>query len=138
MATVVEIQTHEGVAWLQTGQQNGCIGLSTRVRLYVGIFSAKQLADTVDSQLFNLVYNLTAAIVAVAGVTLGIFIRQVGAHSLHDLVAYKVLTGNELNAFQLALVLLLNQLENLIVSFHCFFLSNFCSLNLMVCKDTNK
>ena len=90
------------------GQQYGSISLCTRVRLYVGILGIKQLADALDGQLLNLVHHLAAAIVALAGIALGILVRQVRAHSLHYLVAYEVLTGNQLNAFQLALMLFLN------------------------------
>ena len=122
MPTMVKVQTHKGVARLQYGQQYGCVGLGTGVGLDVGVFCAKQLADTVNSQLFNLVNDLTAAVVAVARIAFRILVGKVAAHGFHDLVANKVLTGDELDAFQLALVLLLNQLKNLIVSFHCFYL----------------
>ena len=116
-----QVQSHERVAGLQYGQQHGGIGLSARVGLHVGVFCTEELADAVNSQLLNLVYHLAAAVVAMAGITLGILVGQVRTHGLHHLVADKVLTGNQLNAFQLALVLLLNQLENLVVSFHCCF-----------------
>ena len=115
---MVEVKTHEAVAGLQHGQQHGSVSLCTRVRLNVGILCTEQLADAVDSQLLYLVNHLASAIIAVARITLGVFIGKIAAHGFHHLVANKVLTGNQLNAFQLALMLLLNQLENLIVSFH--------------------
>ena len=118
---MIQVQTHKAVTGFQHGQQHGGICLCTRVRLYVGILGTEQLADTVNSQLFYLVNDLTAAIVAVARITFRIFVGKVAAHGFHDLVANEVLTGDELDAFQLTLVLLLNQLKNLIVSFHCYY-----------------
>ena len=118
VTAVVEVHTHEGVARLQDGQQNGSIGLCARVRLHVGIFGSEQFADAVDGQLLHLVNHLAAAIIAMAGVALGILVGQIRAHGLHHLVAHKVLTGNQLHAFQLALMLFLNQLEDFVVSFH--------------------
>ena len=118
VTAVSQVQTHERVARLQHGQQHGGVGLSAGVGLHVGIFGIEELADALDGQLLNLVDHLAAAVVALAGIALGILVRQVRAHSLHHLVANEVLTGNQLNAFQLALMLFLNQLEDLVVSFH--------------------
>ena len=78
------------------------------MRLHVGILSTKELADAVNGQLLYLVYYLATAIVTLAGITLGVLVRQVRAHGLHHLIAYKVLTGNQLDALQLALMLFLN------------------------------
>ena len=49
VTAVIQVQTHESVAWLQNCQQHGCISLCTRVGLHVGILSTKKLADTVNS-----------------------------------------------------------------------------------------
>ena len=117
---MVQIQPHEAVARLQHGQQHGCVGLCARVGLHVGILGIKQLADALDGQFLHFVHHLAAAIVALARITLGILVGQVGAHSLHHLVAHEVLTGNQLDAFQLTLMLFLDQLENSVVSFHFF------------------
>ena len=116
---MIQVQTHEGVTGLQYGQQHSGIGLSTGVGLYVGILGTKQLANAVDGQLLYFVDDLATAVVTVSGITLGILVGQVGTHGLHHLVAYKILTGNQLNAFQLALMLFLNQLKDSVVSVHC-------------------
>jgi hypothetical protein len=121
VTAVIKVQTHKAVTGLQYGQQHSGIGLRARVGLYVGVLSTKQLAYTVNSQLLNLIDNLATAIVTVAGIAFCIFVGKVAAHGFHDLVANEVLTGDELDAFQLTLVLLLNQLKNLIVSFHCYY-----------------
>ena len=76
VAAVVEVQTHEGVAGIEAGQEDGCISLSTRMRLHVGILCIEELADAVDGKLLHLVHHLTAAVVALARVALGILIGQ--------------------------------------------------------------
>ena len=119
VATMIQVHTHERVAGLQYGQQHGSVGLCARVGLHVGILGIEQLADTLNGQPLHLVDHLTAAIIALAGIALGILVGEIGAHSLHHLVTYEVLTGYQLYAFQLALMLFLNQLENGVVSLHC-------------------
>ena len=91
VTTVVEVQAHKGVARIQASQEDGCIGLSTRVRLHVGILCVEELADAVDGKLLHLVHNLTAAIIALARIALGIFVGQARAHGCHNLVTYIVL-----------------------------------------------
>jgi multisubunit Na+/H+ antiporter MnhE subunit len=90
------------------------------VGLHVSILSAKQLANAVDGKLLYLVYYLATTIVTVARIALGILVGKVRSHGFHNLVAYEVLTRNQLNAFQLALMLFLNQLKDCVVSVHCF------------------
>ena len=101
-----QVESHEGVAGLQTGEQHGGVGLCAGVGLHVSIFGIEELADAVDGQLLYLVDHLAAAVVALARVAFGVFVGQVGTHGLHDLVADKVFTGNQLDASQLALMLL--------------------------------
>ena len=121
VATVIQVHTHEGITGLQYGKQYGGVSLSTGVRLHVSILCTEQFADTVDGKLLHLIYYLTAAIVTVSGITLGVFVGQITAHSLHDLIADEVLRRNQFNTFQLTLMLFLNELKNRIVSFHCLF-----------------
>jgi hypothetical protein len=117
---MVKVQTHEGVAWFQYCQQYCCVSLCARVWLNVGILSTEKFANAVDSKLLNLVDYLATTIVTVARITLGILVGKVRSHGFHNLVAYEVLTRNQLNAFQLALMLFLNQLKDCVVSVHCF------------------
>ena len=129
VTTVVEVQTHEGIAWFQHGQQHGCISLGTRVGLYVGILCVEEFADAVDGELLHFVHHLATTIVTVARITLGILVGKVRSHGFHHLVTHEILTGNQLNAFQLALMLFLDQLEDCVVSVH------FCPYGLIfACK----
>ena len=118
-----QVQTHEGVAGFQHGQQHCGIGLSARVGLHVGILGIKELLHTVNGQLLHLVHHTATAVVALARIALGILVGQIRTHGTHHLVTNKILRGNEFHAFQLALVLQFDEFENLLVFFHTF-----CSL----------
>ena len=48
VAAVCEVESHEGVSRLEYGEKDGHIGLSSRVRLYVGILGAEQFAEQMD------------------------------------------------------------------------------------------
>ena len=47
--------------------------------------------QTIDSNLFALVYNFTTAIIAFAGIAFCVLVGETGPHCLHYLVTYKVL-----------------------------------------------
>ena len=115
---MVEVETHEGVARLQAGHQNGHVGLCAGVRLHVGPFAAEKLFHAVNGQLFGLVNDLAATVVAFARKTFRIFVGHDRTHGFHHLVAHEVLRSDKLNAVGLALALLLDEIENLFVSFH--------------------
>ena len=118
VTAVVKIHSHEGVARFQHSQQNGCVGLGTRVRLNVGIFCSEEFFHTFNSKCFHLVNHLAASVIAFSRVSFSILVGEIGAHGFHYLVTNKVLTGNQFHSFQLALMLFLNQLEDFVVSFH--------------------
>ena len=71
-----EIESEELVAGLHAGHEYGHVGLCSGVWLHVGIFSAEYALDAVDGNAFGLVYHLASAIVAVAGIALGIFVGK--------------------------------------------------------------
>ena len=118
VTTMSQIQPQEGIAWVQNCQQHGCIGLCAGVRLHVGPLCIEDLFQSLDSDRLALIHYLATAIITLARVTLGILVGQAAAHGLHHLVADKILGSDQLNAFQLTLVLLLNDVKNNVVSFH--------------------
>lgn len=122
VTALVEVETHEGVAGLEHGEEHGLVGLGTGVRLNVGELSPEELLHTVDGELLHLVDDLATAIVTLAGQALGIFVGEVTAHGCHDLVGDEVLTGDEFHAPELALMLLLDKVENLSVFLHNLFM----------------
>ena len=118
VAAVRQIESHEGVARLQHGEEYRHIGLRAGVGLHVGVFGAVETADALDGQRLDLVHDFAAAVIARCGITLGIFVGQHGAHGLHDLFAYEVLRGDQFDAMHLTAALGGDQIENLGVSFH--------------------
>ena len=101
VATVREVKTHKGIAGFEASEEDCHISLCARVRLYVSPSSTVEFADTVDSELLNLIHHATTAIVASVRIALCIFVGQYGAHSLHYLIAHEVLRSNQLNATHL-------------------------------------
>ena len=121
VTSVVEVESHEGVAGIEYCQEDCSVGLSTRVRLHVGVFSSEEFLDSVDGQLFHLVHHLTTAVVSLSGIAFGIFVGEAGAHGLHYLIADKVLGCNEFDASHLSLFLFFDERKHRVVSFHNLF-----------------
>ena len=91
VTTVIEVEAHEGVTGVEASLKDRHIGLSTGVRLYVGILSIVELLDTIDSQLLTLVDDLAATIVALAGIALSVLVGHDATHSAEHLFANEVL-----------------------------------------------
>ncbi len=76
MPTVIQLHGQYRVARLEQGQIGCAIGLGARVRLNVGILGTKEFFGPLPGQFFGHVYELATAIVAMFGVTLGVFVGQ--------------------------------------------------------------
>ena len=113
-----EVQAHEDVAGTQAGHRDGHVRLGAGVRLDVGVFRVVELAEAVDGDLFDLVHHFAAAVVALAGIALGVFVRADGAHRGHHLVGDIVLGGDEFEAGGLTVVFFLDEVEDLKILFH--------------------
>ena len=122
---MVKVQTHKCVTRVEAGEEDGSIGLRTGVRLHVCILSPKELANAVNRELFDLINNLAATVVAMAGVAFSVLVGEDGAHSLHDLRADEVFGCYELDTALLAGTLIADELENSVVSFHISYLNEF-------------
>ncbi len=118
VTAVCEVEAHESVARFEACLENGHVGLCAGVRLYVGELCVKDLFDAVDSQLFDLVYHLAAAVVACAGITFRIFVGTDAAEGFEHLLTDKVLRCNEFEATFLAFFFFLNEIQNLDILFH--------------------
>ena len=86
--------------------------------MYVCPFGIEELLEAIDGDLLTFVYNFATTIVTLTGIPFGILIGHAATHSLHYLFAYEVLRGDELNAFHLALVLFLDEVEDDVVFVH--------------------
>ena len=76
VAAVVERHPEDRVARLDQRHVGGVVGLGAGVGLDVGVLGAEQLLGAVDRQLLGDVDLLAAAVVAAAGVALGVLVGQ--------------------------------------------------------------
>ncbi|EAU64874.1 conserved hypothetical protein [Stigmatella aurantiaca DW4/3-1] len=113
VAARVEVQGQEGVPRLHQGHVGGHVGLAAGVGLDVGGLGPEQIPGALDRQRLRHVDHLAPAVVALAGVALGVLVRQRGTHCLEHGGADEVLRGNQLDAFLLALRLLADDLGDL-------------------------
>ena len=105
MSAVREVHAEDPVARLQQRRIHGHIRLRAGVRLDVCVVRAEQPRHTLDRQTLDLIDVLAAAVVARAGIALGVFVRQVAANSLHDGLTREILGRDQLQMVALALQL---------------------------------
>ena len=89
-------QAHDRVARGQQRVEDRGVRLRARVRLHVDVLGAEELLGAVDRELLGDVDVLAAAVVALAGVTLGVLVRQHGALRLEHGLRHEVLAGDHL------------------------------------------
>ena len=101
MSALGQIHAHNGVAQFQQGKIDRKVGLCAGMGLHVGVFCPKQSAGAVNGDLLNLVHKLAAAVIAVTGIALCVFVGQHAAHRRHNSGGNDVFTGNQLNVLAL-------------------------------------
>ena len=125
VATLVEVHTHNGVAGLEHCKVYGSVCLCTRMRLYVCVLCAEQLACSPARDLLYNVYALAAAVVALSGITLCVFIGEMTAHSRHNGRCYDVFAGNQFKIAALSFKLVV----------HCVSDGGVILLKVFQCRD---
>ena len=103
VAAVGQVEAQHRVARLERREIDRRVGLRAAVRLHVGVLGAEELLRPIDGQLLDDVDVLAAAVVAPAGIALGILVRQHAAGRLHHGGAGVVLAGDHFQAVVLAL-----------------------------------
>ena len=121
MAAVGEAHAHDRVPGLEHREVDRHVGLRAAVGLNVCVLSAEKLAGSFAGKLFHDIHILAAAVVPLSRITLGILVRQAGAHCGHYGGRNKVLTGNQLNVRPLAAKLQLDGLGHLGVNCAYYF-----------------
>ena len=106
---MVEAQREDRVAGLQHGHVDGHVRRRARVGLHVRVLGAEELLRAVDRELLDLVDDLAAAVIALAGIALGVLVRRHRAHRLEHGGPGEVLGGDQLDLAALALELLAEQ-----------------------------
>ncbi len=85
--------------------------------LHVRVLRAEQLFGAVTRQVFDNVRELASAVVALAGISLGIFIREYRARGFEHRFADKILRGNQLQTLVLAAGFVVDGSGNLRIGF---------------------
>ena len=113
VAAVGQRQAHDRVARLQQGVVDGGVGLGAGVGLHVGVLGAEDRLGAIDRELLGDVDELAAAVVALAGIALGVLVGQHAALALEDRLRHEVLGGDHLERALLALELVLEDVGDL-------------------------
>jgi len=92
-----ESKAHDGIARLDQGQQDSLVRLRAGMRLHVHELAAEQRLRAVDGELLDHVDVFAAAVIAAAGVALGILVREHRALGLQDGLGDDVLRGDHLD-----------------------------------------
>ena len=102
VAAVRQVHSQHGVARLQRRHIDGDVRLCARVRLDVGMLGAEERLRAVNGELLGLIHEFAAAVVALARVALGIFVREHRAHRFHHRFGNEILGWDQLQAGGLA------------------------------------
>ena len=102
VAAVRQVQAENRVAGLQHRRVGFHVGLRSGMRLHVGVLGAEELLGAVAGQVLDDVGELAAAVVALAGIALGILVGEHRARGFEHGFADEVLRGDQFQAFVLA------------------------------------
>ncbi len=95
MPAMGKIHAQKNVARLHKRQINGNICLGTGMGLHIGVLGAKKGFGAFDGNAFHHVHIFTPAVKPPAGVSLGIFVCQMAADSLHHSFGNKILRSDK-------------------------------------------
>ena len=107
VAALVEAHAHHLVARLEQRHERGHVRVGARVRLHVGALGAEERARAFARQVLGVVDDVVTAVVALAGIALGVLVGEHRALRFEHRTRREVLGGDQLDrrvlAFQLAL-----------------------------------
>ena len=107
VAAVGELEAEDAVAGRGDGREHGGVGRGARVRLHVGVRGAEQALGALDRELLGDVDELAAAVVAAAGVALGVLVGEHASPAPRARRGNEVLARDHLEGAALAAELLL-------------------------------
>src|SRR5918998_397297 len=113
VAAVGQVHREDLLPRLEQGRVGRLVGLAARVRLHVDVLGAEELLRPVYGQLLDDVHELAAAVVALAGVALGVLVGHYRALRGKDGRRCEVLAGYELDGRPLAFELPVERLLDL-------------------------
>ena len=95
----------------------GHVGRRAGVRLHVGVLGAEELLGAVARQVLDHVGKLASAVVALAGIALGVLVGEDRAGGFEHGFADEILRGDQLQPFVLAALLVFDCLRDLGIGF---------------------
>ena len=110
VATIRKPHAENGIAGFQRRQKYRGIGLRAGMRLHIGVTGFEQFLGALDGQFFGNVDVFATAVITLAGITLGIFIRQHRTLRRQHCRAGVVFGCDQFDVIFLALRLLLDRL----------------------------
>ena len=113
MPALIEAHAEHGIAELDKSRVRPEVRVGTRVGLNVGESGAVELAGAFAGDVLDDVDLLAAAVVALAGIALGVFVGKHAADRLHNRRRSEVLRCDQLHAAALACQLLRYGIGNL-------------------------
>jgi hypothetical protein len=115
VAALVEAHRQDRVAGFEQRLVHGHVRVGTAVRLHVGVVGAEQRGEAAARQVLHLVDDLVAAVVAAAGIALGVLVGQHRSGGGQHGGRREVLARDELECRRLAIPLLAQQRRDLVV-----------------------
>jgi hypothetical protein len=96
VAAVIEGHPHDRVTGVEQRHVGRVVGLGAGVRLDVGVLGAEELLGPVDRELLGDIDPLAAAVVALAGIPLGVLVGEHRPGRVEDRLRHEVLGGDHL------------------------------------------
>ena len=97
-----KVEPHERVARLKEREEDGLVRLAAGVRLHVGEAAVEEPADALDGEALGDVDEMTAAVIALARIAFGVFVRHDRALRLEHGAGHDVFGRDELDLVALA------------------------------------
>ena len=117
VATVRQVEAHDLVARVDQCHQHGRVGLRARMRLHVRELGTEEFLGAVAREILDDVDVFAAAVVAAAGVALGVLVGQDAALCLQHRARDEVLGGDHLQRVALTTQLTGHRLGDLGIEF---------------------
>ena len=111
VSALCEVHGEIGVAGLEDRQIHGHVGLRAGVRLDVRVLGSEKLLGARDGEAFDDIHIFATAVVAAAGIALGVFVGEDRSGRFEDRSAGVVLGGDQFESVELPSPLVLDGLK---------------------------
>ena len=117
VSAVRQVQAENRVARLDDRGVGGHVRGRAGMRLHVGVLGAEELLGAIARQVLDHIGELASAVVALAGITLGVLVGEDRARGFQHRLAHEILRGDQLQAFVLAALFVFDGLRDLGINF---------------------